>query len=249
MAKRIAVVTGGGSGIGEAVCRQLARRGDAVGVVDLDGAQAERVANELVATGGSAVAVEADVTDKRAVESGFSDIRRHLGPTEILVTSAGLCRFTPFLDITPEEWFEVFDVNITGTYYCCQAALPDMLTSGWGRIVLISSSSAQRGSPNAPHYAAAKGAVIALSRSLARSYASQGVTVNNVPPSGIETPMQHRAQSSGDLPPNAAMARAIPVGHLGHPDDVAAAVAFLTSDEAGYITGQTFGVNGGQVLQ
>ena len=157
--------------------------------------------------------------------------------------------FTSFLDIAPEEWNRVFDINIKGTFHCCQVALPDMLAAGWGRIVMISSSSAQRGSPKAPHYAAAKGAVMALSKSLALTYAPYGITVNNIPPSGIETPMQHQGQASGDLPPNEIMAKAIPMGHLGTPDDIAAAVAFLTSEEAGYITGQTLGVNGGQVVQ
>ena len=112
---------------------------------------------------------------------------------------------------------------------------------------MISSSSAQRGAVRAPHYAAAKGGVISLCRSLALTYAAQGITVNNIPPSGIETPMQHQGQAAGHLPTNDVMAKAIPMGHLGVPDDIAAAATFLASDAAGFITGQTFGVNGGQV--
>jgi 2-hydroxycyclohexanecarboxyl-CoA dehydrogenase len=242
------VVTGGGSGIGEATCRRLAERGHQVAVLDLDGAGAARVAKEIETAGGAAMAFEVDVTDRSAVDNAFGRIRADLGPTRILVTSAGQCLFTPFMDIRPDEWDRVFAVNATGTFHCCQAALPDMLDAQWGRIILISSSSGQRGSPKAPHYAAAKGAVIALTKSLALTYADQGITVNNIPPSGIETPMQHAGQRDGHLPSNDVMARSVPVGYLGTPDDIAAMAVFLTSEEARFITGQTIGVNGGQVL-
>jgi 2-hydroxycyclohexanecarboxyl-CoA dehydrogenase len=167
---------------------------------------------------------------------------------EILVTSAGICLFAPFEDITLDDWQRTLAVNLTGTFHCCQAAIPDMTAARWGRIVMISSSSAQRGAVRAPHYAAAKGGVVALAKSLAMAYAPYGITVNNIPPSGIETPMQHQGQADGHLPANDVMAKAIPLGHLGMPDDIAAAVAFLVSEEAGFVTGQTFGVNGGQVL-
>jgi 2-hydroxycyclohexanecarboxyl-CoA dehydrogenase len=220
-----------------------------VAVLDRNGEAAERVARELRGAGAGALGLTTDVTDRAAVDAAFEEVRRQLGPTEILVTSAGFTMFTSFLDIAPEEWNHVFDINVTGTFHCCQAALPDMLAAHWGRIVMISSSSAQRGSPKAPHYAAAKGAVMALSKSLALTFAPHGITVNNIPPSGIETPMQHQGQASGDLPPNEMMAKVIPMGHLGTPDDIAAAATFLASDEAGYITGQTLGVNGGQVVQ
>jgi 2-hydroxycyclohexanecarboxyl-CoA dehydrogenase len=244
----IAVVTGGGSGIGEATSRRLAERGHLVVVLDLDGVGASRVAKEVEAAGGAAAAFEVDVTDREAVDAAFRRIRAELGPTRILVTSAGQCVFTPFMDIHPDEWDRVFAVNATGTFHCCQAALPDMLAGQWGRIVLISSSSGQRGSPKAPHYAAAKGAVIALTKSLALAYAAHGITVNNIPPSGIETPMQQAGQRDGHLPPNDVMARSVPMGYLGAPDDIAAMAVFLTSEEARFITGQTIGVNGGQVL-
>jgi 2-hydroxycyclohexanecarboxyl-CoA dehydrogenase len=244
----VAVVTGGGSGIGEAICRRLAEQGRPVAVLDMDGVGASRVAKNLEADGADAVAVEVNVTDRVAVDEAFRLVRANLGRTEVLVTSAGQCVFTPFMEIGAGEWDRVFAVNVTGTFHCCQAALPDMLAAGWGRIVTISSSSGQRGSPKAPHYAAAKGAVIALTKSLALAYADQGITVNTIPPSGIETPMQHTGQRDGHLPSNEIMARSVPVGHLGSPDDIAAMAAFLTSDEAGFITGQTIGVNGGQVL-
>jgi 2-hydroxycyclohexanecarboxyl-CoA dehydrogenase len=244
----VAVVTGGGSGIGEATCHHLSEHGHRVAVLDVEGDAAARVAKAIANDGGEAHAVTADVTDRVAVDAAFDEVRRTYGPVEILVTSAGLCPFTPFDKITIDEWQRTLDVNLTGTFHCCQAALPDMVGAQWGRIVMISSSSAQRGAVRAPHYAAAKGGVVSLARSLAMAYASHGITVNNIPPSGIETPMQHKGQAAGHLPSNEVMAKAVPVGYLGTPDDVAAAVAFLASDEARYVTGQTFGVNGGQVL-
>jgi 2-hydroxycyclohexanecarboxyl-CoA dehydrogenase len=245
---RVTVVTGGGSGIGEAACRRLADAGHRVAVLDVHAESADRVARDLQGGGATALGVAADVTDRVAVESAFKLVRSELGPTDVLVTSAGLCLFSEFLAVTDLDWQRVLDVNLTGTFLCCQAALPDMLESGWGRIIMISSSSAQKGSPKAPHYAAAKGGVMALMRSLALTYAANGVTVNTIPPSGIETPMQHAGQAAGHLPSNDVMEGAIPMRHLGVPDDVGAAVAFLASDEAGFITGQVLGVNGGQVV-
>ncbi|KUI28984.1 SDR family NAD(P)-dependent oxidoreductase [Mycobacterium sp. GA-2829] len=245
---RVAVVTGGASGMGEATCHELGRRGHRVAVLDLNGDAAQRVAEELRAQGVAALGVAADVGDRAAVDEAFAKVRTELGPVHILVTSAGLVDFAPFLEITPQAWQRLVDVNLTGTFHCCQAAIPDMLDAGWGRIVMISSSSAQRGSPGMAHYAASKGALLSLTRSLAREYGTSGITVNNVPPSGIETPMQHQSQAAGHLPPNEQMAASIPVGHLGTGDDIAAAVGFLCSEEAGFITGQTLGVNGGSVM-
>jgi 2-hydroxycyclohexanecarboxyl-CoA dehydrogenase len=241
-------VTGGGSGIGEATSHHLARAGRCVIVLDRDGDAAARVADAIGHAGGAAAPQTADVTDRAQVDAAFAAANDAYGPVTVLVTSAGVCPFTPFEDITLAEWQRTIDVNLTGTFHCCQAALPDMKEAGWGRIVMISSSSAQRGAVRAPHYAAAKGGVVSLCRSLAMAYAAHGITVNNIPPSGIETPMQHAGQAAGHLPANDVMARAVPMGHLGTPDDIAAAVAFLASDDAGFVTGQTFGVNGGQVL-
>lgn len=245
---RVAVVTGGASGIGEAACRHLTRRGHRVAVLDLDGDGANRVAKDLRADGAEALGLAVDVTDRPALDAAFAEIRSTLGPTEILVTSAGLVSFDRFEQITSERWNRVVEVNLTGTFHCCQAAVPDMVAARWGRIITISSSSAQRGSPEMAHYAAAKGGVIVLTKSLARAYAPHGITANSIPPSGIETPMQRRSQAEGNLPGDQALAAAIPLGHLGTPDDIAAAVAFLASDEAGFITGQVLGVNGGAVL-
>jgi 2-hydroxycyclohexanecarboxyl-CoA dehydrogenase len=247
-AGRVAVVTGGASGIGEATCHHLAELGHRVAVLDLDGDRAEQVADELRSGGAVAMATTVDVTDRAGVEAAFASVRNQLGPVEILVTSAGAISFDDFAEIAPEVWQRIVDVNLNGTFHCCQIALRDMAAAKWGRVVTISSSAAQRGSPMAAHYAAAKGGVIVLTKSMARAYAAQGITVNTIPPSGIDTPMHHAGQAAGNVPSDEVVARAIPVGHLGTPDDVAAAVAFLVSEQAAYITGQVLSVNGGSVV-
>ncbi|WIM88209.1 SDR family NAD(P)-dependent oxidoreductase [Candidatus Mycobacterium wuenschmannii] len=245
---RVAVVTGGASGMGEATCHELGRRGLKVAVLDVNEAAAQRVTADLRSDGVTAVGVGVDVTDRTGVEHAFEKVRGELGPVTVLVTSAGQFGYSAFADITTESWSRIIDVNLTGTFHCCQVALPDMVDAQWGRIVMISSSSAQRGSPFAAHYAASKGAVITLTKSLAREYATQGITVNNIPPSGIETPMQHQGQAAGYLPSSEQMASNIPLGYLGTGADIAAAVGFLCSEEARYITGQVLGVNGGAVM-
>ena len=141
---RVAVVTGGGSGMGEATCHELGRRGHAVAVVDVNLDAAQRVTEDLRRGGVRASAIQADVTDRARVEDAFAEIRTGLGPVEILVTSAGLFGFASFADITVEAWQRMIDVNLTGTFHCCQVALPDMVAAKWGRIVLISSSSGPR---------------------------------------------------------------------------------------------------------
>jgi 2-hydroxycyclohexanecarboxyl-CoA dehydrogenase len=245
---RVAAVTGGASGMGEATCYELGRRGHAVAVLDVDEPAAQRVVDGLRAQGVTALAVAVDVSDHGAVGEAFAKVRSELGPVHILVTSAGIVGWAPSVELTPQAWQRVIDVNLSGTFYCAQAALPDMIEAKWGRIVMISSSSAQRGSPGMAHYAASKGALISLTKSFAREYGLLGITVNNIPPSGIETPMQHQGQAAGNLPSNEQMAASIPLGHLGTGDDIAAAVGFLCSEEAGFITGQTLGVNGGSVM-
>jgi 2-hydroxycyclohexanecarboxyl-CoA dehydrogenase len=245
---RVAVVTGGASGMGEATCHELGRRGHKIAVLDIDGQAAQRVSEELRAEGVTALAAAVDVSERAAVEEAFAKVRSELGPVHILVTSAGLVDFAPFAEITTDAWERLIAVNLTGTFHCCQVAVPDMVQANWGRIVMISSSSAQRGSPGMAHYAASKGALLSLTKSLAREYGPVGITVNNIPPSAIETPMQHRSQAEGHLPSNDQMATSVPLGHLGTGDDIAAAVGFLCSEQAGFITGQTLGVNGGSVM-
>ena len=228
--------------------RQLAARGDKVGVLDLSAEAAEQAAADITAAGGNAIGVQADVSDRTAVDAAYAVIREQLGPIEILVTSAGLDEFASFTDISAAQWDRMISVNLTGTFHCLQAAVPDMLAGGWGRIVTISSSSAQSGAKRMAHYVASKGGVIGLTKALAVELAPNGITVNTIPPGFIDTPMVRRAEGKGDLPDVNLIAKQTPVRRAGTPQDIAAACVFLCSEEAGYITGQALNVNGGWYL-
>jgi 2-hydroxycyclohexanecarboxyl-CoA dehydrogenase len=248
MTGRVAVVTGAASGIGLGIARQLASDGHAVALLDLDGSAAQKAAADLSARGCSVVAHGADVADRNALASAFSAVREELGPVTIAVTSAGIESFDSVLDVTPEKWDRVLAVNLTGTFACIQLAVPDMLAAGWGRIVTISSSSAQSGAPNMTHYVASKGGVIGLTKALARELASQGITANTIPPTIVDTPMARKAEAAGDVPSVDVMGRMVPLGRAGTPEDIAAMCSFLCSENAGYITGQVIGVNGGMYI-
>jgi len=245
---RVAVVTGAASGMGLAISRRLAKDGHRVALLDLDGDAAEHAADDLRATGAKALAAKVDVTDRSAVDEALYRVRDELGPVEVMVTSAGLDEFAAFTDIATAQWERMVAVNLTGTFHCVQAAVPDMLAAGWGRIVMISSSSAQSGARRMAHYVASKGGVIGLTKALAVELAPDGITVNTSPPGFIDTPMTRRAEATGGIPSVDAVAAHTPVRRAGTPEDIAAACAFLCSDEAGYITGQQINVNGGWYL-
>lgn len=245
---RVAVVTGGASGIGLGVARQFVADGHHVAILDRNGSAAEAAAAELQAQAAKALAVEVDVADRRSVDGAYDRVRAELGPVEILVTSAGVEAFTPLLDITPEAWDRIIAVNLTGTFTCVQAAVPDMAAAGWGRIVTIASSSAQSGAPNMAHYAASKGGVIALTKALAVELARRGITVNTIAPSLVDTPMARQAEADGDFPGVDVVGPRVPLGRAGTPGDIAAACSFLCSDGGSYITGQVVGVNGGMYI-
>jgi 2-hydroxycyclohexanecarboxyl-CoA dehydrogenase len=242
---RVAVVTGGGSGMGRAICHHLGRQGRQVAVLDINGEAVAEVARELDVDGVRARGVQVDVSDRAAIDAAFDEVRRELGPIEILVTSAGIEGFSDFLDITPEQWDRMVAVNLSGTFHCLQLAVPDMLEAGWGRIVTISSSSAQSGTRRMSHYVATKGGVIALTKALALDLAPHGITVNTIPPGVIDTPMMRRPMESGAMGSLDQIIARAPLGRLGTPDDIAVTTAFLCSEEAGYITGQQINVNGG----
>jgi 2-hydroxycyclohexanecarboxyl-CoA dehydrogenase len=247
--ERVAVVTGAASGMGLAVARHLAERGHRVALLDLRAGGALRAAEALREAGAQAIGLQADVSDRGAVDAALGKVRAELGPVAILVTAAGLDAFEPFSDITPESWGRLLAVNLTGTFHCLQAAVPDMVEAGWGRMVTISSSSAQSGSPHMAHYVAAKAGVIGLTRALALELARHGITVNCIPPGMIDTPMLRGAEAEGSIASLDKLAsRMIPAGRLGTPEEVAATCGFLCSDEAAFITGQVIGVNGGMVL-
>jgi NAD(P)-dependent dehydrogenase (short-subunit alcohol dehydrogenase family) len=245
---RVAVVTGAASGMGLAIGRRLASHGHRVALLDLDGDAAEQAAADLRANGSQALAGKVDVSDRAAIDDALARVRNEVGPIEIMVTSAGLDEFASFTDISTAQWDRMIAVNLTGTFHCLQAAVPDMLAGGWGRIVTISSSSAQSGAPRMAHYVASKGGVIGLTKALAVELGPHGITVNTIPPGAIGTPMTSRAEASGELPSLDVIAKMIPVRRTGTPEDVAAACAFLCSEEAGYITGQQINLNGGRYL-
>src|SRR6202022_1174482 len=190
----------------------------------------------------------ADVTDRSQVDAALSAIRAQLGPVAVLVTGAGLDGFRRFSNTTFEDWQRVVDVNLHGVFHMTQAVLPDMVEAGWGRIVNISSSSTHSGAPYMAHYVAAKSAVNGLTKSLALEYGPSGITVNAVPPGFIDTPMLRKSAERGYVVIDKNI-EATPVRRMGRPEDIAAACAFLISDEAGYITGQILGVNGGRNTQ
>jgi 2-hydroxycyclohexanecarboxyl-CoA dehydrogenase len=230
---KTAVVTGGCSGIGRAVADRLRTDGYHVASIDLTPSDDQ-------------FAQTADVTDRTQVQTALSAIRAQLGPVTVLVNAAGLDGFKRFTDITFDEWQKVVDVNLNGVFHCIQAVLPDMVDAGWGRIVNISSSSTHSGTAYMSHYVAAKSAVNGLTKSLALEYGPAGITVNAVPPGFIDTPMLRNAEARGRLGDVQATIDATPVRRMGQPEDIAAACAFLISEEAGYITGQILGVNGGR---
>lgn len=245
---RVAVVTGGGSGLGAAVCARLAADGHRVAVLDLNEEAATKVVTGLRENGGDGVPVPVDVSDEGSVRAAFDTVRNCLGPVEILVTSAAVGGFTRFDQITLDEWNRFLAVNLTGTFLSLQAGLADMVPAGWGRIVTISSAAGQQGGPRQGHYSATKGGVIALTKTIARDYAGKGITANTIPPFAIDTPMLREQQQLGKLPPTDYLTQAIPAGHLGTPDDVAGLCSYLCTDGAGYVTGQVIGVNGGAVI-
>lgn len=248
MSGRVAVVTGAASGIGLGIARRLAEDGHAVALLDRDGPGTVKAAAELSDQGLAAAAYEVDVADRARLEQVFSQVRRELGAITVLVTSAGIESFDAALDITPEKWDHILAVNLTGTFTCMQLAVSDMIEAGWGRIVTISSSSAQSGAPNMAHYVASKGGVIGLTKAFAREFASQGITVNTIPPTIVDTPMARKAEAVGNVPSVDTMGKMVPLGRAGTPDDIGVTCAFLCSEEAGYITGQVIGVNGGMYI-
>jgi 2-hydroxycyclohexanecarboxyl-CoA dehydrogenase len=240
---KTAVVTGGGSGIGRACAVQLARDGARVAVWDLNGDTAAETVRLIEAAGGRAKVYGADAAAKASIDTIVPRIRADLGPVVILVNNAGITAFTPFLEITPEALERVYRINLMGPFFLTQAVVPDMLAARWGRVINISSSSAQTGAKGMAHYSSSKGGIIALTKTLAAEFADRGITVNNIPPGFIDTPMTRSSPIDVD-----ALAATSPMKRAGVPEDIAAACGFLASEAAGYITGQTFGVNGGRVI-
>lgn len=240
---KVAVVTGAARGIGESAAVVLASLGASVAVWDLNLEGAEQVAKAIQEEGGKAVAVGGDVSDAAAVADAAAHTRAELGPVSILVNNAGIVAYQNFTEITEDAWDRVIDINLKGQFLVAKELVPDMLDAGWGRIVNISSSSAQTGAPGMVHYAASKGGVIGFTRALAMEFADKGITVNHVAPGFIDTPLVRQGPVDID-----AAAAHMPMKRAGLPEDVAYAVAYLASEGAGYVTGQTLSTNGGRYL-
>jgi 2-hydroxycyclohexanecarboxyl-CoA dehydrogenase len=235
---RSALVTGGAKGIGEAIVRRLAAEGAHVWIGDIDTDGAERVAAE---TGAEAVAL--DVTDPESARAAVETA----GRLDVLVNNAGMDEFGFFTDTGPEMWERVIAVNLKGVLACTGAVLPGMQEAGYGRIVNIASEAGRVGSKGSAVYSAAKGGVIAFTKTIARENARFGITANAIAPGPIETPLLMRAKELGELGERIieTMKRGTQLRRLGQPEEVAAAVAFLASEEAAYVTGETLGVSGG----
>lgn len=244
-----AIVTGGASGIGLAISERLAGDGAKVAIFDVDAEQADRAVRSITADGAEAIACTVDISDRAAVDDAVERVRRELGPVLVLVNGAGKDSFDRFLDVSTDLWERIIAVNLTGTFHVTQSVLPDMIAAKWGRIVNISSSSAQTGAVMMAPYSASKGGVIALTKTLALELGPLGITVNTIPPGAIDTPMSRRAAAEGRFGGGTLedVGRHLPVKRIGIPEDIAAACAYLVSDEASYVTGQIIGVNGGRV--
>lgn len=246
MRGRTALVTGGGAGIGEATCLRLARDGHAVGVLGRRSQNIEAVAQRIIEAGGRAIPVVADVAERAQVEAAVEQVRAQIGPITILVNNAGIEEFTPFSEISDASWDRVMAANLKGLFQVTQVVLPDMLAARWGRIVNLTALGSQIGAANMVHYTASKGGVTAMTRSLAVELGRHGITVNEISPGFILTPMAQRAIDN-DLfsVPYEDIVATYPIPRVGRPDEAAAAIAYFTSEEAAYVTGQTLGVNGG----
>jgi 2-hydroxycyclohexanecarboxyl-CoA dehydrogenase len=240
---RVAVVTGAGSGIGRGCAIRLAEDMARVAVWDLNGDGAEETVRLIREAGGTAIALTVDCANKAAIHAAAERTRADLGPVAILVNNAGISPYCGFLELDEELFDRTIAVNLRGPFLVIKETLPDMLAAEWGRIINITSSSVQSGAPDLVHYVASKGGLVGMTKALAIEFAKQGVTVNMVPPGSIDTPMLRGAPIDGE-----AYGRSLPVGRLGRPEDIGAAVAYLASEEASYVTGQVISTNGGRYM-
>jgi 2-hydroxycyclohexanecarboxyl-CoA dehydrogenase len=243
---RVALVTGAARGIGRAIATELSAGGDRVALADLDAAGAATAAAELE----DAAAVHIDVTDTASVDAAIEEVERTLGPVDVVVNNAGWDELMPFVRTDEAFWDRVIEINLKGCLRVCHRAVPGMIERGYGRIVNVGSDAARVGSSLEAVYSGAKGGVVAFGKTLARETARHGITVNTVCPGPTDTPllagmMERDAKGAATLE---AMRRAVPMKRLAEPQDGAVAVAFLASDRAGYITGQTLSVSGGLTM-
>lgn len=247
--KRVAVVTGGATGIGLAIAKRLAQAGYDLAIADIDAHGAEAAANQIREGGRRTAAIQCDVGDRASAFRLAEEAARALGDIDLLVNNAGILRLGPLSSFPQEGWREIFRVNVDGVLFCCQAVLPLMIARRRGNLINIASWNGKLGAPNFGAYSATKFAVIGLTQALAREVASQGIRVNAVCPGIVAgTPMRAQVERDGQafgLPSSSERAKSIPLGRLAAPEDVANVVVFLASEEAAYMTGQAINVTGG----
>ena len=250
LAGRVVIVTGGGGGIGGATCRRFAAEGAKVAVFDMNLAGAQKVADEIKAAGGTAAAFACDITNRAQVDAAVAAAQAQLGPIDVLVNNAGWDIFKPFTKTVPAEWDKLIAINLTGALHMHHAVLPGMVSRGGGRIVNIASDAARGGSSGEAVYAACKGGLMALSKTLAREHARHNITVNVVCPGPTDTALLAGFAEGAANPEKLmdAFKKAIPLGRLGQPDDLAGAIVFFGSDDAAFITGQVISVSGGLTM-
>jgi 3-oxoacyl-[acyl-carrier protein] reductase len=242
---RVALVTGGSRGIGRAIAIRLAGDGHSVAVnYAANASAADEVVDAITGAGGTAIAFQADVGVTEAVTAMFDEIEERLGRVAILVNNAGITRDDLLMRMSPDAWDDVIQTNLRSAYLCTRAATRGMLRLKWGRIISVSSVSGISGNPGQANYAASKAAIIGFSKSVARELGSRGITVNVVAPGFIETDMTE--QLGSDVAEE--VVRRVALGRLGKPEEIAAAVGYLASDDAAYVTGQTLVVDGGLAL-
>ena len=247
---RTVVVTGGGGGIGGAVCLGFAAEGAAVAVLDRAGDAADAVATAITAAGGQAIAVESDITERASVDAAVERVTRELGPIDVLVNNAGWDMFVPFLQTEPEDWSKLIDINLVGALHMHHAVLPGMVERAGGRIVNVASDAARVGSSGEAVYAACKAGLVAFSKTLAREHSRHGITLNVVCPGPTDTALLATVTDTASNPEKLreAFRRAIPIGRLGQPDDLVGAILFFASDAASFVTGQVLSVSGGLTM-
>lgn len=247
---RVVIVTGGGGGIGSAVCQGFAAEGAAVAVLDRAADPARAVVDTITGQGGRAIAVECDITERTSVDAAVGQVIDELGPVDVLVNNAGWDLFVPFLDTQPDDWARLIDINLVGALHLHHAVLPGMVARSTGRVVSVSSDAARVGSSGEAVYAACKAGLIALSKTLAREHARHGITFNVVCPGPTDTALLSTVTDAAASPEKLreAFRRAIPMGRLGQPDDLVAAILFFASEGAGFVTGQVLSVSGGLTM-